>query len=227
MGASFLAERRGDDLFFDSGDCVRSGNLAIPLRPEVVWQHLAAAGCSASVIGNRESHPLTVGLNAKLGGAQHPVLCANLRQKGATERPLGQSIHLVNRGLRVGVFGVSVAMVTERMRTQVASNYLWDPPLEVARQMVKGLRSECDVLIALTHIGHRQDLLLAEQNPEIDIILGGHSHTVLEAPVQHGAVWVAQGGAHGHFWGEYEYYPAARKLTGGLRPFTEHNAPKR
>ena len=43
-----------------------------------------------------------------------------------------------------------------------------------------------DCLIALTHIGFKTDQQLAAECPEIDIILGAHSHTVLEIPVRAG-----------------------------------------
>lgn len=226
QGASFLSQHRSEDLYFDSGDAVRSGNLAIPLRTEAVWARLQQAGCTASVIGNRESHPLIAGLRAKLNGAAHPVLCANLVLKGSDEPPLAAYRTVAHQGVRVTVMGVSVAMVTARMATQAASNYLWTDPIACAMEWAERLRPSCDVLIALTHIGYRQDVLLAEKCPLIDVILGGHSHTVLAEPERHGSVWVAQGGAHGRWFGEYLFDVEARELQGGLKAFDQNNAPK-
>jgi 2',3'-cyclic-nucleotide 2'-phosphodiesterase (5'-nucleotidase family) len=204
------------DVYFDSGDCIKAGNLGVPMRPEDAWPRLAQLNCDASVLGNRESHVLEAAFQAKIAGAEHPLLCANLRKRDG-RRPLRASVTLDRNGLKIGVVGVMVAMVTERMKTQRASQYLWDPPVPVAKEWALHLRPEVDLLIALTHIGHREDLRLAEECPEYDLVLGGHSHTVLEAPVQVGSTFVCQGGSHGRFAGVYEWAGEA-KFGGRLVP---------
>lgn len=201
-------------LYFDSGDCIKTGNLAIPTRRESAWDLLAAAGCDAGVLGNRETHIVKAAFLAKLEGHRHSLLCANLRAKDGS-RPLAGAVTFERSDLRVGVFGVMVPMVTPRMATQAASAYLWDPPLEAARAQVEVLRPQVDVLIALTHIGVRLDRELATAVEGIDVIFGGHSHTVLEQPERVGSTWICQGGSHGRYVGVYEW--KGSKLTGGLK----------
>lgn len=215
--ADFIASLKAASpgvLYFDTGDCIKTGNLGVPLKREKAWELLEKAGCDAGVLGNRETHVLPAAFKAKLEGHKHPLLCANMRSKnGASALPANTVFE--RNGWKVGVFGVMVPMVTERMKTQAASAYLWDPPLAIARKQVEELRNSVDLLIALTHIGHKQDLALAESSPEIDIILGGHSHTVVENPVRVGKVWVCQGGSHGRYIGRYEWDEG--KLEGGLK----------
>lgn len=215
--AALAPVRETVDLYFDSGDAIKAGNLGVPLKPEAVWPVLAGLRCTASVLGNRESHLVESAFRAKLAGATHPLLAGNLRLRDGT-RPLPGSLILTVGDHRVGVLGVMVPMVTERMKTQAASRYLWNPPLDVAAQLAHELRPQVDLLIALTHIGHRQDRELAERVPEIDLILGGHSHTVLETPDRVGKTVIAQGGSHCRYIGVYEWSPDAG-VTGGLRPF--------
>ena len=204
-----------DTLYFDSGDCIRAGNLGVPLKPEEAWALLDQAGCDASVLGNRETHLLPSAFKAKLEGHRHPILVANLRAKDGS-RPLAANLILVHAGLRVGVFGIMVPMVTERTAAKAASAYLWDPPLAEAQKQAKALRADVDCLIALTHIGFKQDQALAELCPDIDIILGGHSHTVLEQPVRVGRTFVCQGGSHGRFIGIYDWRRRG-DMSGGLQ----------
>lgn len=196
-------------VYFDSGDCVKSGNLAIPVRQEKCWELLAQAGCAASVPGNRESHPMAMAFKAKLHGATHPVLCANLWDKsGGLNLP--PSLEIQHCGVRIGVVAAMVPMVTERMKASLAaSSYLWTAPIPAIQEHAKLLRPRCDVLVALTHIGYKQDLALAEACPELDLILGGHSHTVLEAPTRVGNTWVCQGGSHGRYVGVYRWAKGA------------------
>ena len=203
--------RSGCDLYFDSGDAIKTGNVGIPLKPEAVWPMLDVLRCDAGVLGNRETHLWQGPFEAKLAGATHPILCANFKRKDGTT-PLKVSLNLERAGLRIGVVGVMVPMVTARMKTQAASVYLWDPPIPVALQLASELRPQVDVLFALTHIGHRQDRELAETGA-FDAIFGGHSHTVLKQPELMGKCWIAQGGSHNRFAGVYEWDGA---LSGGL-----------
>lgn len=214
-----LAEaRRNTDLYFDTGDCIKTGNLGMPLGKEPVWAILSELDCTASVIGNRETHILEPPFEAKLAGAGHPVLCANMRRRDGT-LPLARSLVLDLNGLKVGVFGVSVPMVTDRMASKVASAFLWDQPVDVARTLCHDLRPNVDLLIALTHIGFPKDVALAEACPEIDVIFGGHSHTVLEEPRSVGKTWICQGGSHAHYFGLYEW--DSDRFSGRLDPWTK------
>lgn len=204
--------RSATDLYFDTGDAIKTGNLGLPLRPEVVWQHLYELNCTASTLGNRESHVLEMGVRAKLAGVRHPLLCGNWFDRHG-KRLFDNSLTLNFGEVRVGVIAAMVPMVTKGMRTQSASAYLWEPPLGTLRADAEAIRPQVDLLIALTHIGHRADVELAQSNPGIDVILGGHSHTVITAPEKYGSTYVCQGGSHGRFAGVYAWDGA---LTGEL-----------
>lgn len=214
---AFLKDLRDKaDLYFDSGDVIKTGNLGIPLRQEVAWTYLDRLQCTASVLGNRETHVLESAFQSKLAGSTHPVLCSNLRRKDSS-RPLPTDLLLEVNGLKVGIFAVMVQMVTERMKTQALSVYLWDSPVKTAIEQVAKLRPQVDLLICLSHIGHRQDLELAKAVDGIDVILGGHSHTVLTEPIKVGNTFICQGGSHNRFVGLYEW-DATSGLTGTLIP---------
>ncbi|MBS1713514.1 MAG: metallophosphoesterase [Armatimonadetes bacterium] len=211
---AFLSHARDRaDLYFDTGDCIKTGNLGVPVGREEVWGLFQRLRCDASVIGNRETHVLEAAFRAKLAGATHPVLCANLHKRDGTS-PLSSSLILERSGFKIGVFGVSVAMVTARMKTRSASAYLWDPPIETAVKVAAELRPQVDAVFALTHIGLAQDRVLAEAGGDIDVIFGGHSHSVLEKPELVAGTWICQGGSHARFFGEYVW--DGQTLTGGL-----------
>lgn len=204
--------RSAADLYFDTGDAIKTGNLGLPLRPEAVWQHLHDLNCTAGTLGNRESHVLELGVRAKLAGVRHPLICGNWFDREG-KRVFDNSLTVTVGGIRVGVIAAMVPMVTKGMRTQSASAYLWEPPLRTLREDAEALLPQVDLLIALTHIGHRADVELAQSNPGIDVILGGHSHTILTTPEKYGSTYVCQGGSHGRFAGAYGW---DGNLTGEL-----------
>lgn len=203
-----LAKLRGlretVDVYFDTGDCIKAGNLGIPLSPEPIWPVLAGLDCTASLLGNRETHILSSAFDAKLVGHTHPILCGNMHRRDGSF-PLARGLEFEKNGIKVGVISGMVAMVTPAMKTQGISAYLWDPPIASLMAQAEEMRPRVDLLIALTHIGATQDRLLAAQTDKIDIILGGHSHTVIPSPEKVGRTYIAQGGSHSRFAGVYEW----------------------
>jgi 2',3'-cyclic-nucleotide 2'-phosphodiesterase (5'-nucleotidase family) len=180
-------------LLLDAGDCLRVGNIAIPIKPPAEWDAVREAGYDAITLGNREFHILPMGFLAKVQDAPCPLLCANIRAKQPDTplpvRPIWQG---EREGTRIGIIGLTVPMVTPRMQSARLSAYLFDPPLEAAREWATRLRPQVDLLIALTHLGITGDRRLAEACPELDLIIGGHSHTPLETPERVGHVWIVQ-----------------------------------
>ncbi len=74
-----------------------------------------------------------------------------------------------NNTVRIGLFGVTLA-------SNKKSYVTYKDPLKTARAMVKSLRGEVDILIAVTHLDIEQDMQIAKDLPEVDLILGGHEH---------------------------------------------------
>jgi 2',3'-cyclic-nucleotide 2'-phosphodiesterase (5'-nucleotidase family) len=206
-----------DSLYFDCGDCIKAGNLAIPLKPDPVWALLEKAGCDAGIPGNRESQILRSAFKAKVGPARNPLLCANLRLKSG-ERPLPGQMVFEKAGIKIGVIGVMVPMVTESMAAKAASAYLWDSPISTACAIAKRLRKEVDCLIALTHIGFKRDAELAEACPDLDMIFGAHSHLKLDSPARFGKVWVFQAASHGKYVGKVVWSPSDGLVDSELIP---------
>jgi len=191
-----------DALLLDAGDSIRSGNVAVPVKPEGAWTFMAQAGYDAMTIGNREFHVMPAVFAAKTRGAPCPLLCANVYPKSpGVPLPVQSSLILHHAGLKVGLFGLLVPMVTPRMKSAFLSAYLFHPPLQTARGWVQVLRPQVDLLIALTHIGLTQDRLLAVQEPELDLIIGGHSHTPLSTPEVINGVPIVQAQPFGRGFG--------------------------
>ena len=184
-------------LLLDAGDAVKAGNLGVTLGGERILTWMSDAGYDAMTMGNRESHVADSLLRQKIGEARFPVLCANLRwreDRGETLPTVPHVIRTLPNGVRVGVFGLTVPMVTDRMATRHASAFLWNNPLTVAKQQIAVLRPQVDVLIALTHIGLREDERLAQACPELDLIVGGHTHAILAEPGVINGVPIVQAG---------------------------------
>ncbi|MCS6777620.1 MAG: hypothetical protein RMJ43_10505 [Chloroherpetonaceae bacterium] len=217
----------GEALLLDAGDAVGAGNVTFHPAGEPILDRMSQCGYDAMVVGNREFHVSRYGFQCKLSRARFPVLCANLLPRGGvaefqrgdsdlrdvdpeeSERapsgvPVTPYLFLQTpKGWKIVIIGLTVPMVTERMAARWVSAYLFRDPVHTARQLVPELRARYSphCVIALTHLGLRRDQLLAEAVPGIDVIIGGHSHDVLERGVYAGDTLICQTGSHGRFYG--------------------------
>ena len=172
-------------LLLDSGDAISAGNVGVRPGGEPILTLMSETGYDAMTLGNREFHVADTLLRLKISNADFPVLCANIRWRddhGAALPTMPSLQTTLPNGLRVGVFGLTVPMVTPRMTARLVSAFVFDDPVSAARDQIARLRPHVDALIALTHIGLREDEGLASACPELDLIIGGHSHNKLHAP---------------------------------------------
>ncbi len=210
-------------LLLDSGDAVSAGNIGVRPGGEPILTRMSEAGYDGMTLGNREFHVADALLRVKIGKAAFPILSANLRWRDDQNETLPTVSHFLKilpGGLRVGVFGLTVPMVTPRMGVRLISAFVFDDPVSAAQAQIELLRPQVDILIALTHIGLREDERLAASCPELDLIVGGHSHNVLpELKIVNG-VPIAQAGWFGHWLGrvtlDWDKPGAKPRVTGCL-----------
>jgi 2',3'-cyclic-nucleotide 2'-phosphodiesterase (5'-nucleotidase family) len=223
--AAKLKERRAalgeSGLLLDAGDAISSGNITYKPGGEPILDLMSDSGYDAMTVGNREFHFSQAGFCAKVSRARFPVLCANVRAKGAeTKLPTVPYIERAVGGLNVTIFGLTVPMITERMLSRKVSSYVFDDPLKTAESLVPQLRGGCDLLVCLSHIGLARDREMAERVAGIDLIIGGHTHALLETGEQIGGCLIVQAGWWGHYLGT-----VVASLGEGYPRFTASVAP--
>ena len=185
-----------ETLYLDSGDAIASGNL--DLRPwDRTVSRLNELGCAAMATGNREFHPWPTMCRRKTAGAEFPVLAGNVTISGSPVPWLPPSAILTTgSGLRVGVFGLTLALVKPGTWHEKLSRFRFENPIEAARRLACELRPQCDLLVALTHIGLDPDRELAQHVEGIHLILGGHSHDETDPLENIGGAIICHSGHH-------------------------------
>lgn len=146
-------------------------------------------GYDAMTLGNHELAHIDGHTREALERARFPLLATNVEI--STERLPAVSRELTFRTSRlrgIAVIGMTLGSadgVRILDRNRVAEKYAF-------------LRDTHDVVIAVNHIGYRADREFAERFPYFDLIIGGHSHTLLEEAEMVGEVLVAQAGGSPH-----------------------------
>ncbi len=227
-----LKSQHPNSLMLDSGDAIWAGNIFWRPGGEPILDLMNSVPYDAMCMGNREYHFLSKGLTEKTSRANFPVLSANLRSTnpahinvvaGPLSRPFSgiQESVTIDVGFRVTIFGLTVPCITESMRIKRLAHQYFIDPIEAAADLAPRLRAECDLLIALTHIGLDKDRELAHAAPDIDIILGGHTHTVEEAEVGNTKIFHSGAYAKSVHKIDVQFDAGAVTLTSELIPMAE------
>ena len=109
------------------------------------------------------------------------MVCANYDFSGSPLEGLVKPYAIVRKaGKKIGVIG----LLTDIMRVvdkEIAAEFKFMDPAEVARGYAAYLKDEkdCDLVICLSHLGYEEDKEVAASLRNVDLIVGGHSHTLL------------------------------------------------
>ncbi|GGI44217.1 putative metallophosphoesterase YunD [Paenibacillus marchantiophytorum] len=185
-----------------------------------------ATGYEAMVIGNNEGLTFTPELLSAVvqRHAAFPVIGSNIIDMATGQTPewMQTSLILAKSGLQIGLIGVTAAYQTyyELLGWQVTD------PLEAVEAQIRLLRPQVDILIVMSHLGLGTDQRMAEELQGIDVILGGHTHHVLEEPLLLSGTYIGAAGKFGQYAGHLElaYDTAQRRiveLTGRVVPMTD------
>ncbi|MGM0635005.1 MAG: bifunctional metallophosphatase/5'-nucleotidase [Bacteroidota bacterium] len=177
-------------LILDAGDSFQGTPYFNFYGGELEFKLMSKLGYHASTIGNHEFDEGIDNIAAQLQHAEFSMLNANYDFKNTSLDGLVQpyKIYQVN-GLKIGVFGIGIeldGLVSKKLYKE--TQYL--NPIEIASDISHRLKNEenCHLVICLSHLGYKynsdkiDDHKLAQQTENIDLIIGGHTHTFLEKP---------------------------------------------
>ncbi|MBQ9487104.1 MAG: 5'-nucleotidase C-terminal domain-containing protein [Selenomonadaceae bacterium] len=162
----------------------------------------------AITLGNQD---FDYGIDAIIGfskNAKFDILDANVVYK-KNNKPLLKpyNIYTLPNNLKVGVFGLATPETAYKTRPSLVADVNFLNPVDTAKKMVKELRSKCDVVIAVTHLGLEEDAefpssRIAKEVEGIDVIVDGHSHTLLQNGLTIGKTLIVQTGAYAYNLGK-------------------------
>jgi 2',3'-cyclic-nucleotide 2'-phosphodiesterase (5'-nucleotidase family) len=185
-------------LLIDCGDSLR-GSQTVYHADEPIVRELDAAGYDLQAMGNREFHYLFGLVGRRLAKMHHPVVCANLVDTRGRPLPFVADATLrAESGEPIRFFGLLVPQYPAGSPWERFFGWRFRDPYAVAAEMVASTPAGT-TLVALSHLGLRADRELAARVPQLDLILGGHSHDTLAAPEYVGAVPIVHAGPYGAF----------------------------
>ena len=210
------AEMPDATLTLNAGDLAEGSMVAYLTKGGVVAEAMSSIGFDAVEPGNHDFAWGQEALQQMLADTNAPVLNANITT--ADGSTLGQPVMIreVN-GVKIGMIGVDV----QNMHRYVSSEKLEgldfkDPVATVGEYLPQMKEAGCDILMVVSHVGFEDDKKIAQAYPELDLIVGGHSHTELPEGHYEGSTLIVQAGTKGQFVGEVDldFDMGSRKIVG-------------
>lgn len=179
-------------LLFDAGDIFQGTPYFNLYKGEPEILAMSKLGYDAGTIGNHDFDGGIDNMVTQFGKASFPLLIANYDFKNTVMDGRTMPYKVFTKdGIRVGVFGLGIrpeGLIPKEAYKE--TKYL--DPVEIGNDTAAKLRSaeNCDYVICLSHLGFKydnepkiSDMILAAKTRNIDLIIGGHTHTFLDAPV--------------------------------------------
>ena len=208
-------------LVLDAGDVFQGTPYFNFFGGELELKLMSKMGYNASTLGNHEFDNGMEKLSKVLKHANFSFLNSNytLKNTPLENKIKSHEIFKIN-GIKIGVFGLGIeleGLVEKKLYKGI--KYL--NPIEISKDVSDDLKynHNCDLIICLSHLGFSYskdknimcDLILAKQTKNIDLIIGGHTHTFLDEPVkvknlENKDVIINQVGCFGINLGKIDFY---------------------
>ncbi|SHI97378.1 5'-nucleotidase [Mesonia phycicola] len=185
-----IRKENPNTLLLDAGDIFQGTPFFNFYGGELEFKLMSKLKYDAATLGNHDFDNGIDGLNAQLPHANFSFISSNYNFTNTVLDGKVKDYQIFTKdGVKIGVFGLGIeldGLVSKKNYKE--TKYL--NPVEIAQEMTKKLKQEekCDLVICLSHLGYSykhnkiSDLKLAEQTKDIDLIIGGHTHTFLEKP---------------------------------------------
>lgn len=206
--AAYLKKYNSGDsviLKLNAGDDFQGSPVSSITKGESQIQLLNLLHPDAMTIGNHEFDYGSQSLHQKLAETTFPVLSANLLD-AQTSRPFAGTYIVRQIGkLKVAIVGLMTSELKTLSLPDNVRSVKVESPIETINRIVPALKKQgADLIIALTHEGVDDDSLLALHAPDVDIIVGGHSHTPLFEPKIVNGIYITQAGSRGRWLGKID-----------------------
>ena len=190
---SEIRRQNPNTLLFDAGDIFQGTPYFNFYGGEIEFKLMSMLGYDAITIGNHDFDNGMDGLDKQLPNAKFDIISSNYDFKNTILESKVSDYKIYNKsGIKIGVFGLGIeleGLVSKELYKE--TKYL--DPIDIANDTAKKLKEtkNCDIVICLSHLGYKyekfpnkvSDLNLAKSTKNIDLIIGGHTHTFMNKPV--------------------------------------------
>jgi 5'-nucleotidase len=192
--AHLIEQIRKEDnqvLLLDAGDIFQGTPYFNIYGGELEFKLMSEMGYDATTLGNHDFDAGVDGLIKQLPLANFPFLNTNYNLSNSALQDHIKPYKVFEKGdIKVGVFGVGIEL-DGLVPDKLFGDIKYENPISAANETASLLKNDlnCDLIICLSHLGLSykskkvSDLILAKSTENVDIVIGGHTHTFLDKPM--------------------------------------------
>lgn len=215
-------------LLLDAGDIFQGTPYFNYYGGELEFKLMSMMKYDLATMGNHDFDNGLEGFLSQLPNASFDFVSANYDFKNTILDGLVKPYKIfIKDGIKIGIFGLGIELKGLVDPTNFKET-VYNNPLNVAQDMARILRhtEKCDLVICLSHLGFMfnneptkvNDLMLARNTKDIDLIIGGHTHTFLNKPyieknIDGKEVLINQVGCYGLNLGQIDFYFDQGKMS--------------
>lgn len=185
-----IREEEKNVLLLDAGDMFQGTPYFNKYKGELEFKLMSEMGYDAVTLGNHDFDAGLDGLDKQLKHAKFKIVNANYDfSKTLLNGKFTPYTIVEKEDLKIGIFGIGIEL-KGLVPDELYGETIYMDPIAKANETALELKTKekCDVIICLSHLGYEynsdkvSDVKLARESVNIDLILGGHTHTFLEKP---------------------------------------------
>ena len=207
-------------LLVDAGDAWQGTYISNENKGQAITQIMSLLKYDAQAVGNHDFDWGQDVLRQRTQEASFPFLCANCVDASGAVPSYLKPYAVKDLGIvKVALIGLILPTAASIIKDTSIAGLRFLPLEQSVRKYLPEMRQKADLMVAITHVGLEPlipngDRALATAVPELDVIVGGHSHTALRAATTVGKTVIVQTGAYTANLGDLELVidPATKKV---------------
>ena len=215
-----IRKQNPNTLLLDAGDIFQGTPYFNYFGGEIEFKLMSLLKYDAATLGNHDFDNSIEGFYKQLPNAKFNFVCANYDFKNTVLDTQVKPYKIFFKGgIKIGVFGLGIEL-QDLVSPSLYKETKYLNPVEITQDISRELKENqnCDLVICLSHLGYRyrnpqriSDVKLASATKNIDLIIGGHTHTFLPEPtlaknLDGKKVLINQVGAYGVNLGRVDFY---------------------
>ena len=201
------AKNPGGTLLLAAGDMFQGSPVSNLFHGAPVMDVMNELKFDAMTLGNHEFDWGIAALTRLRKEARFPFLAANIVDSKGNLLSGIRPYTIVQKGhAKVAVIGLTTSEIAYITKPDNLQGLTFPGPEAILPRLIQEVRQQgASIVILLSHLGFEADKRVASAVPGINVIVGGHSHTVIPKPLQtEGGTVIVQAGAYGVYLGVFD-----------------------
>lgn len=184
-----IRKKEKNIILLDAGDMWQGTPYFNMFNGEAEYKVMNQMGYDVATLGNHDFDAGLDGLKKQLPGAKFQIVSGNYDFSDTVLHDSFKPYTILEKsGMKIGILGVGIEL-DGLVGKDFYGNTRYLDPVAQANKYARILKDKkCDLIICLSHLGYKydnnkvSDVYLAENTENIDIIIGGHTHTFMDEP---------------------------------------------